>query len=159
MPLNNGDMAPDFTLLRDGGGNITLSDHLSQPVVVYFYPKDDTPGCTKEACGFKDHYDAFADHDITVIGISKDDVKSHDKFKEKYDLPFILASDPDGEVADDYGIWKEKSMFGRTFMGMNRSTFLIDGNGKVAHIWPKVSVTDHAAEVLDAAKKLNVVGN
>jgi peroxiredoxin Q/BCP len=149
MNVSIGDTAPNFTLKRDGGDTVTLSDHRGQPVVVYFYPKDDTPGCTKEACGFRDHFDQFEDHGITVIGISKDDVKSHDKFKNKYNLPFILASDPDGQVADDYGVWKEKSMFGRTFMGMNRTTFLIDAEGKISHVWPKVSVTDHASEVLE----------
>lgn len=152
--LKTGHKAPDFTLPTDGSGTVTLSDFKGQPVVVYFYPKDDTSGCTKEACDFRDNLSAFKRLKMQVIGISKDSVKKHDKFKEKYKLNFPLASDEEGKVCDKYGVWVEKSMYGRKYMGIERATYLIDGEGKIAHIWRKVSVTDHVEDVLKVFKTL-----
>ena len=148
-----GTMAPDFKLPTDGGREISLKDLRGKKVVVYFYPKDDTPGCTTEAKDFRDLHEEFQAANIVIIGMSKDDVKSHDKFKAKHCLPFDLASD-DGATCDAYGTWQEKSMYGRKYMGVQRATFLIDESGKVARVWPKVSVTGHAKEVLAAAKAL-----
>lgn len=152
--LKPGSKAPDFTLPTDGGSSVTLSKFKGHPVVVYFYPKDDTSGCTKEACDFRDNLTAFKRLKVQVIGISKDNVKKHDKFKEKYELNFPLASDEDGKICDKYGVWVEKSMYGRKYMGIERATFLIDADGKIAHIWRKVSVTDHVTEVLKVLKEL-----
>lgn len=152
--LKTGSQAPDFTLPSDGGGSLTLSRLTGQPVVLYFYPKDDTPGCTQESCDFRDNLAAFKRLKVQVIGISKDSVKKHDKFKAKYDLNFPLLSDEDGDVCEQYGVWVEKSMYGKKYMGIERSTFLIDAEGKMAHIWRKVSVTDHVSEVLQALKAL-----
>lgn len=155
MPeLKPGSKAPDFTLPTDGGSSVTLSALKGQPVVVYFYPKDDTSGCTKEACDFRDNLTAFKRLKVQVIGISKDSVKKHDKFKEKYELNFPLASDEDGKVCDKYGVWIEKSMYGRKYMGIERATFLIDAEGKIVHIWRKVSVTDHVTDVLQVLKDM-----
>ncbi len=152
--LKPGSKAPDFTLPTDGGSSVTLSALKGQPVVVYFYPKDDTSGCTKEACDFRDNLTAFKRLKVQVIGISKDSVKKHDKFKEKYELNFPLASDEDGKICDKYGVWIEKSMYGRKYMGIERATFLIDDDGKIAHIWRKVSVTDHVTDVLQVLKDM-----
>lgn len=152
--LKPGSKAPDFTLPTDGGSSVTLSALKGQPVVVYFYPKDDTSGCTKEACDFRDNLTAFKRLKVQVIGISKDSVKKHDKFKEKYELNFPLASDEDGKVCDKYGVWIEKSMYGRKYMGIERATFLIDAEGKIVHIWRKVSVTDHVTDVLQVFKDM-----
>ncbi len=152
--LKTGNKAPDFTLPTDGGGTVKLSDFKGQPVVLYFYPKDDTSGCTKEACDFRDNLSAFKRLKVQVIGVSKDSVKKHDKFKEKYELNFPLASDEDGKVCDKYGVWVEKSMYGRKYMGIERATYLIDAEGKIAHIWRKVSVTDHVEDVLKVFKEL-----
>lgn len=152
--LKIGDKAPDFTLPTDGAGSVTLSALKGQPVVLYFYPKDDTSGCTQEACDFRDNLSAFKKLKAQVIGVSKDSVKKHDKFKEKYELNFPLASDEDGAVCDQYGVWVEKSMYGRKYMGIERSTFLIGADGKIAQIWRKVSVTDHVQEVMAALKPL-----
>ena len=152
--LKIGNKAPDFTLPTDGGGTVKLSDFKGQPVVLYFYPKDDTSGCTKEACDFRDNLGAFKRLKVQVIGVSKDSVKKHDKFKEKYELNFPLASDEDGKVCDKYGVWVEKSMYGRKYMGIERATYLIDAEGKIAHIWRKVSVTDHVADVMKVFKDL-----
>lgn len=152
--LKTGNRAPDFTLPRDGGDSLSLSDLKGQPVVLYFYPKDDTPGCTQESCDFRDNLTAFKRLKAQVIGISKDSVKKHDKFKEKYDLSFPLLSDEEGGVCEQYGVWVEKSMYGKKYMGIERSTFLIDADGKIAQIWRKVSVTDHVSEVLQALKTL-----
>ncbi len=152
--LKTGTKAPDFTLPTDGGGTVKLSGFKGQPVVLYFYPKDDTSGCTKEACDFRDNLTAFKRLKVQVIGVSKDSVKKHDKFKEKYELNFPLASDEDGKVCDKYGVWVEKSMYGRKYMGIERATYLIDENGKIAHIWRKVSVTDHVEDVLKVFKEL-----
>ena len=152
MSVNIGDKAPDFTLPTDGGGSVTLSKLQGKPVVLYFYPKDDTSGCTAEACGFRDSFPDYGKTGATVIGISKDSVASHDKFKAKYQLPFTLGSDADGKVVESYGVWVEKSMYGRKYMGIERATFLIDKGGVVRGVWHKVKVPGHVAEVLKAAQ-------
>ncbi len=144
--------APAITLPRDGGGEVSLSDFLGKRVVVYFYPRDDTPGCTTEASEFSAELPAFAAAETVVIGISKDSVKSHDKFRDKHKLGVILLSDETGDVAERYGVWGEKSMYGKTFMGIERSTFLIGPDGRIARIWRKVKVGGHVAEVLAAAR-------
>jgi peroxiredoxin Q/BCP len=154
MTLNAGDKAPDFTLPTDGGGSVSLSDLKGKKVVLYFYPKDDTPGCTKEACGFRDSLPDFSGVDAVVIGVSKDSVAKHDKFKAKYELPFTLASDEDGALCEAYGTWVEKSMYGKKYMGIDRATFLIGPDGKIAQAWRKVKVPGHVEEVLAAAKAL-----
>ncbi len=154
MSLEVGDKAPNFNLPTDGGGNISLKDLKGETVILYFYPKDDTPGCTKEACGFRDALPDFSKAKAKVIGVSKDPVKKHDKFKEKFDLTFPLASDEDGAVCEAYGAWVEKSMYGRKYMGIDRSTFLIDGKGVIRGIWRKVKVPGHVDEVLKAAQDL-----
>lgn len=146
--------APDFTLPRDGGGAITLSALRSGPVVLFFYPRDDTSGCTKEAIDFTSLKGEFEAAGATVLGLSKDTVAKHDKFRDKHDLGVALLSDADAEVCEAYGVWKEKSMYGKKFWGIERSTFLIDGNGKVAKVWRKVKVPGHAQEVLDTVRAL-----
>lgn len=152
--IEAGRTAPDFTLPRDGGGTVTLSALRPGKVVLYFYPRDDTPGCTTEALDFTRLKDGFAAAGTTVIGISKDDVASHDRFCRKHGLGIVLASDAGGEVCESYGVWGEKSMYGKTFMGIERTTFLIDGAGRIARVWPKVKVAGHAAEVLAAAGQM-----
>lgn len=152
--LEPGSKAPDFTLPISGGGKIKLSDLKGQPVVVYFYPKDDTSGCTKEACSFTENISAFNKVKARIIGISKDSVANHDKFVEKYGLKFPLASDEDGKVCEKYGTWIEKSMYGRKYMGIDRATFLIDEKGKIAAIWRKVKVPGHTEAVIEALKAL-----
>jgi len=154
MSLKAGDKAPEFTLPSDGNGKISLSKLKGKKVILYFYPKDDTSGCTAEACGFRDNLPKFAKNDAVVIGISRDNVASHDKFKKKYDLPFQLAADEDGKVCGAYGTWVEKSMYGRKYMGIERATFLIDAKGAIRNIWRKVKVPGHVEEVLAAAKAL-----
>ena len=154
MSVSVGDKAPDFTMPTDGNGSVSLSKLRGKPVVLYFYPKDDTSGCTAEACGFRDTFPDYGKTGAAVIGVSRDSVASHDKFKKKHDLPFILASDTDGNVTEKYGVWVEKSMYGRKYMGIDRSTFLIDKDGVVRNIWHKVKVPGHIAEVLKAAKAL-----
>lgn len=154
MSIEIGDKAPDFTLSTDGNGKVTLSKLRGQKVVLYFYPKDDTTGCTAEACGFRDSFPKFGKVEAAVIGISKDSVASHDKFKKKYELPFTLASDGDGKVCEAYGVWVEKSMYGRKYMGIERATFLIDEKGVVRGVWHKVKVPGHVDAVLAAAKAL-----
>lgn len=154
MSVNEGDTAPDFSLPTDGGGSVSLKDLKGKAVVLYFYPKDSTPGCTKEACGFRDLMPDFSKVDAEIIGVSKDSVKRHDNFKAKYELPFQLASDEDGDVCERYGVWVEKSMYGKKFMGIERATFLIDAKGKVRKVWRKVKVSGHVEEVLEAAKAL-----
>jgi thioredoxin-dependent peroxiredoxin len=149
-----GDRAPDFTMPTDGGGAIKLSDLKGKTVVLYFYPKDDTTGCTKEACGFNDTLPSFSKLKAEIIGVSRDSVASHDKFKKKYGLKFRLASDADSKVSDAYGTWVEKSMYGRKYMGMERATYLIDGKGVVRQIWRKVKVPGHVEEVMAAIKAL-----
>ena len=155
MSLKVGDKAPDFTLPSDGGGKVSLKALNGKAVVLYFYPKDDTSGCTAEACAFRDALPDFSNAKAAVIGISRDSVASHDKFKTKYELPFPLASDADGKVCEAYGTWVEKSMYGRKYMGIERATFLIDGTGVIRHIWRKVRVPGHANEVLEAAAALD----
>jgi len=154
MTIEIGDKAPDFTLSTDGNGKITLSKLRGQKVVLYFYPKDDTSGCTAEACGFRDSFPKFGKVEAAVIGISKDSVASHDKFKKKHELPFILASDADGKVCESYDVWVEKSMYGRRYMGIERATFLVDEKGVVRGVWRKVKVPGHVDAVLAAAKAL-----
>ena len=152
--LEIGDKAPNFDMPTDGAGSASLAKLKGKNVVLYFYPKDDTPGCTIEAKQFGDLQKDFAKANTVVIGVSKDSVKKHDKFKEKYCLPFVLASDEETNVCEAYGTWVEKSMYGKTYMGISRDTFLIDGAGKLAQIWRKVKPEGHAAEVLAAAKAL-----
>lgn len=152
--LNKGDAAPDFTLPRDGGASVTLSALAPGKVVLYFYPKDDTPGCTTEALDFTRLGPEFAAAGTVVVGISKDSVKAHDKFCRKHGLGVILASDEQGDTCERYRVWVEKSMYGKTYMGIERTTFLIDGAGRIARIWPKVKVQGHAEEVLAAARAL-----
>ena len=152
MSVEIGKPAPDFTLPADGGGRLRLKDLRGKKVVLYFYPKDATSGCTAEACGFRDRMPELARHGIAVIGVSRDSVASHDKFKSKYGLPFPLASDLDGKVSEAYGTWVEKSMYGRKYMGVDRATFLIDEKGIVRAVWRKVKVPGHVEEVLKAAK-------
>jgi peroxiredoxin Q/BCP len=152
--LTTGDTAPDFTLPRDGGGEISLSEFKGKNVILYFYPKDDTPGCTTESCGFRDSLPEFENINAQIIGISRCSVKSHDKFREKYQLNFPLVSDENGDVCERYGTWIEKSMYGKKYMGIDRSTFLIDGNGKIAAIWRNVKVPGHVEEVRTAAAGL-----
>ncbi len=150
--IDAGDTAPEFTLPRDGGGEVTLSDLRPQTVVLYFYPKDDTPGCTKEAQGFTEHLAAFEAAGAVVLGVSKDPVAKHDKFVAKYDLGIGLLSDAEGDVCERYGTWVEKKMYGKTYMGIERSTFVINGDGVVTHAWRKVKVPGHVEAVLDAVK-------
>jgi len=147
--LQIGDAAPDFTLPTDGNGSITLSDLRGQKVILYFYPKDDTPGCTKESCSFNENLTALNKLGVQVIGISKCSVTKHDKFKAKYDLNFPLASDSDSDICEQYGVFKEKSMYGKTYMGIERSTFLIDENGKIEQLWRKVKVPGHVEAVME----------
>ena len=152
--LQPGDRAPDFDLSADSGGRISLSRLKGKSVVLYFYPKDNTSGCTAEALAFSKDAKAFADAGAIVIGISKDSIASHERFKAKYDLSLTLAADEDTKIADAYGVWVEKSMYGRRYMGMERATFLIDGRGMIRQIWRKVKVPGHSAEVLKAARSL-----
>ncbi|WP_284162896.1 peroxiredoxin [Frigidibacter sp. SD6-1] len=149
-----GSPAPSFSLPRDGGGTVALADFAGRKVVLYFYPKDDTPGCTTEAIDFTRLAPEFAAADTVVIGVSKDSVKAHDKFCRKHGLGIILASDEAGDTCERYGVWGEKSMYGRTYMGIERATFLIGRDGRIAAIWPKVKVAGHADEVLAAARAL-----
>jgi len=154
MPLDTGDQAPDFTLPTDGGGTLSLASLNGRKAVLYFYPKDDTSGCTKEAIGFRDALADFEAAGVAVIGASKDSIARHDKFKAKYDLNFPLVSDEDGKLCEAYGVWVEKSMYGRKYMGIERATFLIGADGRVAHVWRKVKIPGHVEEVLEAARSL-----
>ena len=154
MSVEAGKKAPDFTAPTDGGKKLKLSDLRGKPVVLYFYPKDDTSGCTAEACGFRDALPDFSKVKAQVIGVSKDSVERHDKFKKKYGLTFPLVSDEDGKICERYGTWIEKSLYGRKYMGIERATFLIDGTGTVAKVWHKVKVPGHVAAVLEAVKGL-----
>jgi thioredoxin-dependent peroxiredoxin len=152
--LKPGDPAPDFTLPTDGGGTLSLRQLRGKAVILYFYPKDDTSGCTTEACGFRDALPDFSKAAATVVGVSRDSAASHDKFKRKHGLTFTLAADVEGTVCEAYGTWVEKSLYGRKYMGIERATFLIDGKGAIRRIWRKVKVAGHVAEVLDAARAL-----
>ncbi|MFG5382259.1 thioredoxin-dependent thiol peroxidase [Yoonia sp. R2-816] len=149
-----GDTAPDISLPRDGGEIVKLSDFSGKNVVLYFYPKDDTPGCTKEAIGFTDNVAAFDGLNTVILGVSKDSVKKHDKFIAKHDLKIALLSDEEGDVCERYGVWVEKNMYGKTYMGIERATFLIGADGKIVQVWRKVKVPGHVDAVLDAVRAL-----
>lgn len=155
MALEKGQAAPDFTLDTDGDGKISLDELKGKKVVLYFYPKDNTSGCTKEACAFRDTMDELADKNVVVVGVSPDSIKSHDNFKSKHELNFTLASDPDHEVAEKYGAWGEKKMYGKTYMGIIRSTFLIDEEGNIAETWYKVRVNGHVDKVKEAIEQMD----
>lgn len=150
--LNQGDKAPDFTMPADGGQTVSLADFAGKFIVLYFYPKDDTPGCTKEAIGFSQSIDAFAAANTVIIGVSKDTVTKHDKFRDKHELKVILASDAESDVCERYGTWVEKKMYGRTYMGIERATFLIDPKGEIHQVWRKVKVPGHVEAVLEAVQ-------
>lgn len=154
MDFKPGDKAPKFRLATDGGGEVSLASLKGEPFVLYFYPKDDTSGCTKEAVGFSESKKKFDALGVSVVGVSKDSAASHDKFKAKYKLKLVLASDPETETALTYGVWVEKSMYGRKYMGMERATFLVDAKGVIREIWRKVKVPGHVEAVLAAAKAL-----
>lgn len=149
-----GKKAPNFKLPTDGNGEISLEELKGKRVILYFYPKDNTPGCTKESEGFRDHKADFENENTVIIGVSKDSVKSHDNFKSKYNLPFTLISDTECKMCEDYGVWVEKSMYGRKYMGIERSTFLIDEEGIVQKEWRKVKVPGHVENVLSSVKEL-----
>lgn len=148
------DIAPEFTLPSSGGEDVTLSSLRPAPVILFFYPRDDTPGCTKESIGFSELAQEFAALNARVYGVSKDSLASHAKFIAKRDLTVPLLSDEHGQVCEDYGVWKEKNMYGKVFMGIERTTFLIDGQGRIARIWNKVKVPGHVEDVLKAAQAL-----
>jgi peroxiredoxin Q/BCP len=148
--VEEGKPAPDFELTSDAGETVRLSDFRGKPVVVYFYPRDDTPGCTAQACGIRDNYEAFGERGAVVLGISPDTESSHVKFKQKYGLPFTLLADPEHEVAEHYGVWGERRMYGKTYMGIERSTFVIDSDGNVAHVMRRVKPDTHVEQVLQA---------
>jgi peroxiredoxin Q/BCP len=150
LTLKEGDKAPAFTADTNGGGRISLADFKSQNVILYFYPKDDTPGCTKEACAFRDEFSEFRKRGAVVLGVSVDPVKTHDKFIEKYKLPFTLLADVDKKIVEAYGVWGQKTFMGRKYLGVHRVTFLIGGDGYIKKIWPKVKPEEHAQEVLAA---------
>jgi peroxiredoxin Q/BCP len=154
MPINPGIKAPDFALADESNTVRRLSDFRGRPVVLYFYPKDDTPGCTTEACNFRDDYSAYIDVDVVILGVSPDDPKSHTKFKKKYSLPFPLLADKNHEVCNLYGVWGEKKFMGRVFDGVFRTTFLIDANGNIARLFENVKPAGHSLEVLSAIKAL-----
>lgn len=154
MALEVGDKAPSFKLKNQDGETVTLSELKGKSIVLYFYPKDDTSGCTKEACNFRDEFPKFKKIKAEIIGISADSVKSHKKFAEKYDLPFDLLSDESKDVVEKYGVWQEKSMYGKKYMGIVRTTFIIDAAGKIRKIFPKVKVDKHNQEVMEALKEL-----
>lgn len=152
--VEEGTKAPSFTLTADDGSKVKLADLKGSIVVLYFYPKDDTPGCTKEACAFRDRQSELVKHGVKVLGVSPDDKDSHIKFKEKYKLNFPLLVDKDHKLAEKYGAWREKNMYGKVSMGIQRSTFLIDADGKVAKVWKRVQVDGHDQKVLDEVGKL-----
>ena len=148
-----GQKAPDFTVVDDSGKTVKLSDFKGKKVVLYFYPKDDTPGCTKEACSFRDGIAEIRKQGAVVLGVSADSAESHQKFKKKFDLNFPLLADTEKKIIEDYGVWKEKSMYGKKYMGIERTTYIIDEKGKISHIFPKVKVDMHYDEVLSALGK------
>jgi peroxiredoxin Q/BCP len=154
MPISSGIPAPEFELLDDTNTSRRLSDFKGQPVILYFYPADDTAGCTKEACSFRDDYSAYQKSGVTILGVSPDSVKSHVKFKQKYQLPFPLLADEDHQVCNVYGVWGLKKFVGREYEGVLRTTFLIDSHGKVARVFENVRPAEHSAEVLEALKNL-----
>ena len=142
-----GEQAPDFAGRTQDGDEVKLSDYRGRKVALYFYPKDDTPGCTKQACNLRDNYSDLLNEGIAVIGVSGDDVDSHAKFAEKFELPFPLVADPDHDILNSYGVWRQRNMYGRKFMGTQRTTFLIDEEGKIVHVFKKPNVTEHSSEV------------
>jgi peroxiredoxin Q/BCP len=148
--VNEGELAPDFTLLSDSGEPVTLSEFRGKPVILYFYPKDDTPGCTTQACGIRDAYDEFKRAGAVVLGVSPDKVASHARFKAKFELPFTLLADPDKEVAQAYGVWGEKMQYGRKYLGIKRTTFVIGTDGTVVKVFTDVKAAEHAYDVLAA---------
>lgn len=150
--MKTGDIAPDFTLADKNGNMVSLSDFSGKKVVLYFYPKDNTPGCTRQACAFAENYNEFQKRDIVVIGISKDSQESHRKFADKFNLPFILLSDPELQAIQAYGVWQEKKLYGKVSMGVVRTTFLIDKSGKITEIMSKVKPDTNAAEILSKIK-------
>ena len=152
--IEPGSKAPDFTLPADNGTKVKLSALAGKPIVLYFYPRDDTPGCTREACAFRDRHQELAKLGALVFGVSTDDLASHEKFRDKFKLNFPLLADVGHSVAEKYGAWREKNMYGKKSMGIQRSTYLIDGQGKIAKVWKKVSVDGHDAEVIAALKEL-----
>ncbi len=154
MPIGNNIPAPDFQLQDDTGTPRKLSDYRGRPVILYFYPADDTPGCTKEACNFRDDYSQYQKASISILGVSPDSVKSHAKFKAKYQLPFPLLADEGHKVCDAYGVWGPKKMMGREYEGVLRTTFLIDAKGKIAHVFENVRPSEHSTEVLGALQSL-----
>ncbi|MBU6152860.1 MAG: thioredoxin-dependent thiol peroxidase [Bdellovibrionales bacterium] len=155
--LKSGDPAPAFKVQTETGEWVSLEAFLGKTVVLYFYPKDDTPGCTQESCDFRDSFGKLSAKGVVVLGASKDSVGSHQKFKTKYQLPFTLLSDEAGTLCESYGVWKEKSMYGRKYMGIERSTFVIDSEGRIAKVYPKVSVTGHVEQVLSDLKELGAI--
>ena len=148
MPIQKGLPAPEFSLNDDEGRTRVLSEFKGTKVVLYFYPKDDTPGCTTEACNFRDDYGAYVDAGITILGISPDSVKSHQKFREKYTLPFSLLADEDHKVAEAFGVWGKKKFMGKEYMGVLRTTFIVDEKGRIAHVFEDVKPADHSKEIL-----------
>ena len=156
--IEEGKKAPNFPLPATNGGKIKLSELQGSPVVLYFYPKDATPGCTTEACDFRDYHGDFEKLGVKVLGMSADPMKAHEKFSEKHELPFPLVSDEEKKTLEKYGVWQEKKMYGKTFMGIVRSTVIIDENGKVVKVWPKVKVKGHVEEVLDVVRNLVSAG-
>ena len=150
LGLKEGDVAPEFSAATNGGGTVSLGELRGKNVVLYFYPKDDTPGCTKEACAFRDHFAEFKQSGAVVLGVSTDPAKSHDKFVEKFKLPFTLLADEDKKIVEAYGVWGEKSFMGRKYLGTHRVTFLIGPDGRIKKIWSRVKPDEHAAEVLAA---------
>ena len=152
--LDQGKKAPDFTAPDQNGKQHSLSAYKGKWVILYFYPKDMTPGCTTEACNFRDDFPEFNKLDAVILGVSKDSVQKHLKFVQKYDLPFSLISDENGTICETYGVWQEKSMYGKKYMGINRSTFLINPEGNIARVFPKVNVKTHAEELLQAIEEL-----
>ncbi len=154
MPIAAGNPAPDFVLPDENGVQRRLSDYRGIPVILYFYPKDDTPGCTTEACNFRDDYSAYQDANVVILGVSPDSPKSHAKFKAKYGLPFTLLADSEHKVAEQYGVWGKKKAMGREYNGIFRTTFLIDANGKIAKVFENVKPAEHSREVLAALKEL-----
>ncbi len=148
LTLQEGDVAPAFSAATNGGGRVSLADFKGQPVILYFYPRDDTPGCTKEACAFRDHFAAFRKKGAVVLGVSIDPVKAHDKFVAKYKLPFTLLADEAKQIVQAYGVWGQKSFMGRKYLGIHRVTFLIGPDGRIKKIWPAVKPEEHAQEVL-----------
>jgi len=150
LKLQEGDPAPDFVGATNGGGRVSLADFKGKNVIIYFYPKDNTPGCNKEACGFRDQFAAFQEKGAVVLGVSTDSVKSHEKFVEKFKLPFLLLADEERKIVEAYGVWGQKSFLGRKYMGIHRVTFLIGPDQRIKKIWPKVKPEEHSAEVLAA---------